>query len=168
MSLRVSFSSVCFFLFLPCIDSWTKNVHIKLCDEYVFFPAKVIEMNTKNNRRAEKKMTAKREAFPFSVREQRRKKVYTKHIQCWRPLKTLHLILIHSLHTMTLSFLYMVFVRKMDSDYILRLDFLLSVLFLSIFLQPKHHFVRTIHMKTLVFDGVYTVAAVLVWALTIM
>lgn len=67
----------------------------------------VIEINTdKKNRRAEKEMTvAKREAFRSPSESRTTKKIYTKHIQCWRPLKTLHLILIHSLHTMTLSFL---------------------------------------------------------------
>lgn len=68
MSLRVSFSSVCVFSqFVPCIGSWKKNVHIKWYDGYAFFVAKVIEMN----RRVEKKMTAKWERFPFSVREQK-------------------------------------------------------------------------------------------------
>lgn len=92
-------------------------------------------MNTRTTTEEERRRW--RQRGKLSVHRQRTERIlffYTKHIQCWRPLKTLHLILIHSLHTMTLSFLYMVFVRKMDSDYILRLDFLLSFQFLSIFL----------------------------------
>lgn len=127
------FSIVCFFYSCLALTHETKMFTSNSMMSMFYFTNGYWNKHRKKEPKSREEDDSGKEAsFPFSVREQNHKKIYTKHIQCWRPLKTLHLILIHSLHTMTLSFLlYMVCVCAKNG---LGLYFAVRCSLLSIFL----------------------------------